>query len=161
MSSSRPRSRSCRATCRGGAGPTRARPSTPGARPGTAWRATAADAWSKVGALHAKTKGEAMKIVAIGLTLAFAGFFATDAGAQGWQPPAADQRCPSKWGKDDERGAGNHMKPATVLRAAQLIKTGETFELAHELSPAMPLNPGRAWNLQVKRTTGPFGENQR
>jgi hypothetical protein len=37
-------------------------------------------------------------------------------GAQGWQPPADSARCPSKWGANDQRGAGNHMKPETVLR---------------------------------------------
>jgi len=31
--------------------------------------------------------------------------------AQRWQPPADSQRCPSKWGAADQRGAGNHMKP--------------------------------------------------
>ena len=44
--------------------------------------------------------------------------------AQSWQPPADSARCPSKWGPGDERGAGNHMKPETVLRAARLIRTG-------------------------------------
>jgi hypothetical protein len=41
--------------------------------------------------------------------------------AQGWQPPPDSQRCPSKWGAADQRGAGNHMKPDTVRRAARLI----------------------------------------
>src|SRR5262249_35498393 len=58
---------------------------------------------------------------------------ATEASAQSWQPPLPNERCPSKWGAADERGSANHMKPANVLRAAQLIKTGETFELAHVL----------------------------
>ena len=59
---------------------------------------------------------------------------ASAASAQGWQPPADSQRCPSKWGAGDQRGAGNHMKPETVLRAARLIKTGEVFELGRVLS---------------------------
>jgi hypothetical protein len=29
--------------------------------------------------------------------------------AQSWQPPADNQGCPSKWGKDDQRGAANLM----------------------------------------------------
>ena len=49
--------------------------------------------------------------------------------AQTWQMPPDSQRCPSKWGAGDQRGAANMMKPETVLRAAQLIKTGEIFEL--------------------------------
>src|SRR5262245_43244206 len=68
---------------------------------------------------------------------------ATEASAQSWQPPLPNERCPSKWGAADERGSANHMKPANVLRAAQLIKTGETFELAHVLGRDMPLNPGQ------------------
>jgi len=46
--------------------------------------------------------------------------------AQTWTVPTEGQRCPSKWGAGDERGSGNHMKPASVLRATQLIKTGES-----------------------------------
>jgi len=86
---------------------------------------------------------------------------ATDAAAQSWRPPSPEERCPSKWGAADERGSGNHMTPANVLRAAQLIKTGETFELSHVLGRDMPLNPGRQYDLHTKRSTGPFGANQR
>ena len=79
-------------------------------------------------------------------------FTAGSLSAQSWRPPTDAQRCPSKWGAGDERGAGNHMKPATVLRAAQLIKTGEAIELAHELSAAMPLQATRQYNVHTKRT---------
>src|SRR6476469_6376137 len=58
--------------------------------------------------------------------------------AQSWQPPTPAQRCPSKWGADDERGAANHMRPETVLRAARVIKTGEAIELGWVLSSDMP-----------------------
>ena len=47
----------------------------------------------------------------------------TLAEAQSWKPPAESERCPSKWGAGDERGAANHMKPAAVLNAARLIRT--------------------------------------
>ena len=50
----------------------------------------------------------------LGIALAMAAATAT---AQGWRPPAENERCPSKWGAGDERGAANHMKPETVLRA--------------------------------------------
>ena len=100
-----------------------------------------------------------MKSLAI-LALGFCAL-ATDATAQSWQPPSPNERCPSKWGATDERGSGNHMKPANVLRAAQLIKTGETFELGHVLGREMPLNPGRQYDVHTKRSTGPFGSNQR
>jgi kynurenine formamidase len=86
---------------------------------------------------------------------------ASAANAQSWRPPSADIRCPSKWGAADERGSANHMNPANVLRAARLIKTGETFELGHVLGRDMPLNPGRQYDVHTKRSTGPFGSNQR
>ncbi len=81
-------------------------------------------------------------------------FLATtmNAKAQTWQPPAEKDRCPSKWGAGDERGSGNHMRPDTVLRGAQLIRTGEVFELAHVLSPNMPFFGTRRFDLTLKRT---------
>ena len=75
------------------------------------------------------------------------------AGAQGWQPPADSQRCPSKWGPADQRGSGNHMKPETVLRATRLIKAGEVFELGAVLSPDPKeafINAGRVFNIYTK-----------
>jgi len=73
---------------------------------------------------------------------------ATEASAQSWQPPLPNERCPSKWGAADERGSANHMKPANVLRAAQLIKTGETFELAQVHSARISATATRSWLLQ-------------
>src|SRR5215475_1078186 len=96
-----------------------------------------------------------MRVFTIGVALAWVallGFTTSSLEAQTWRPPADNQRCPSKWGAGDERGAGNHMKPATVLRAAQLIKTGEAIELGHELSSAMPLQATRQYNVHTKRT---------
>lgn len=81
--------------------------------------------------------------------------------AQSWQPPTDLQRCPSKWGAADERGAANLMKPETVLRAARLIKTGEVVELGQELSEAMPFFGPRVFNMQLKRTNWPAGSNNR
>jgi kynurenine formamidase len=83
------------------------------------------------------------------------------AAAQTWQPPSDSQRCPSKWGKGDQRGAGNHMKPETVLRAARLIKTGEVFELGRVLSETMPLPSGRRFEILTKRTRNDPGTNHR
>src|SRR6476646_8210509 len=81
--------------------------------------------------------------------------------AQTWQPPAPAQRCPSKWGADDERGAANHMGPQTVLRATRLIKTGEVIELGWPLASDMPLFGTRRFDLHTKRTGGPMGNNKR
>ena len=83
------------------------------------------------------------------------------ASAQSWQPPADSQRCPSKWGAADQRGAANHMTPETVLRAARLIRTGQLFELGHPLSMSMPLQATRTYELHTKRTTTPAGSNRR
>ena len=72
--------------------------------------------------------------------------------AQTWTVPTESQRCPSKWGPGDERGSGNHMKPATVMRAAQLIKTGEVIEIAHVLSDKMAISSTRTYNVTTKRS---------
>jgi kynurenine formamidase len=72
---------------------------------------------------------------------------------QSWTPPAERDRCPSKWGAGDERGAANLMKPDTVLRAARLIRTGEIIELGHVLSGTIPLSAGRRFHVDTKRTT--------
>lgn len=77
------------------------------------------------------------------------------ASAQSWQPPAESQRCPSKWGPADERGAANHMKPATVLDAVKLIKTGEIIELGHVLGGGMPFFGTRRFDVHMKRTFTP------
>ena len=89
------------------------------------------------------------------IVIALAAVFGALSGAaqaQSWQPPTDGRRCPSKWGAADERGAGNHMKPETVLRAARLIRTGEVIELGQVLSASMPLNGPRRFELHTKRT---------
>ena len=83
------------------------------------------------------------------------------ASAQTWQPPADNQRCPSKWGAADQRGSGNHMKPESVLKAARLIKTGEVFELGRVLSESMPMPNGRRFEILTKRTRNDPGTNRR
>ena len=96
---------------------------------------------------------------------AFAGVvFTVAAGAvaaQGWRPPAENRRCPSKWGAGDERGAANHMKPETVLRATKLIRTGEVIELGHVLGTGMANNPARVFSMITKRSAQAPGVNQR
>jgi kynurenine formamidase len=81
--------------------------------------------------------------------------------AQGWRPPTEAQRCPSKWGANDERGSANHMKPETVLRATKLIRTGEVIELGHVLGPNMAMNPTRVYSMITKRSAQAPGANQR
>jgi len=94
-----------------------------------------------------------MRISIIGTALALLlGLTSSLADAQSWKPPADSQRCPSKWGAGDERGSANHMKPAALLRATKLIKTGETIELAYELSAAGPFFGTRRFDVHTKRT---------
>lgn len=81
--------------------------------------------------------------------------------AQGWKPPTDAERCPSKWGPDDQRGAANLMTPGVVLRAARLITTGEVIELAYPLFAGMPFYGDRIFSQQVKRTNWPPGSNNR
>ena len=69
----------------------------------------------------------------------------TTAFAQSWQPPADNQRCPSKWGPTDERGAANLMNSETVLRAARLIRTGEVIELGRGLCDTYDWYRSHAW----------------
>ena len=78
--------------------------------------------------------------VIVGVSFLFiAGFLVHPVHAQSWTPPSDQERCPSKWGAGDERGAGNHMGRETVVRAAGLIRTGNVFELSHVLSDSIPL----------------------
>lgn len=75
--------------------------------------------------------------------------------AQSWKPPAESERCPAKWGATDQRGAANHMRPETVLRAMRLIQKGEVIELGHVLSGSLPGAEGdgaRGFQLLTKPT---------
>ena len=90
-----------------------------------------------------------------------AGVCGAAAQAQSWRPPATSERCPSKWGAQDQRGSANHVKPETVLRAARLIRTGEIFELGQILSSSMPFFGTRRFELHTKRTVMNPGANRR
>ncbi len=71
---------------------------------------------------------------------------------QNWSPPAAAQRCPSRWGAADRRGSMNLQTPARAQAAARLIRTGESVELGHTLAPTMPFFGTRRFDLHTKRT---------
>lgn len=90
--------------------------------------------------------------VAAALTLLAAPSLHAQQTATAWSPPPESERCPSKWGEGDERGSANHMKPASVLKAAGLIKTGEVVELGHTLSGNMPFFGTRRFDVHTKRT---------
>ena len=103
--------------------------------------------------MHARTLGAA---IALALTAVTA-----NAQTPSWTVPPESARCPSKWGAGDERGSGNLMKPALVLDAVKLIKTGEIIELAHVLGPTMPFFGTRRFDVHVKRTFMNTGSNER
>jgi kynurenine formamidase len=93
-----------------------------------------------------------MKRIAVVLTIAAAVAWTVVAEAQSWRPPADNQRCPSRWGAQDERGSANHMKAESVLRAKDLIRTGEVIELGHVLGADMPFFGTRRFDVHTKRT---------
>jgi kynurenine formamidase len=96
-----------------------------------------------------------MRRLALPAALAAAALAMSAAVAQqtsSWSPPAEKDRCPSKWGAGDERGAANHIGPATVMNAIKLIRTGEIIELSHVLNPQMPFFGTRRFDLHTKRT---------
>ena|SRR5436190_2345028 len=72
--------------------------------------------------------------------------------AQTWTVPAPAQRCPSKWGANDERGSGNHQTAKAVMAAKNLIRTGEVIEMAHPLNAQMPFFGTRRFDVHTKRT---------
>ena len=96
--------------------------------------------------------------VAAAFVLLLAG--AVPAAAQSWSPPSPDERCPSKWGAGDERGAANHMGPETLIKAARLIQAGRMIELGQVLRSSMPLG-ARHFDLYMKPTGPPAGSNRR
>jgi kynurenine formamidase len=96
-------------------------------------------------------------LLAIAVMFSSAGY----AAAQSWKPPTPQERCPSKWGAADERGAANHVTADAVLRATRLIKTGQILELGRVLSSDMPFFGTRRFDVYTKRTNGPLGTNKR
>ncbi|HZP93564.1 MAG TPA: cyclase family protein [Burkholderiales bacterium] len=99
------------------------------------------------------TRNIVAMLVVLGLAL--------PAAAQSWTPPSPAERCPSKWGAGDERGAANMMGPQSVLKAARYIRTGEVIELGWTLSMDMPMFGTRRFDVHTKRTGGPMGSNRR
>ena len=83
-----------------------------------------------------------------------------DASGQQWAPSSPEKRCPSPWGANDERGAANHMKPATVLKGLRLVKEGKVYELGRVLEPDMPTVGLRHFGIHAARSSGPSGTNQ-
>jgi kynurenine formamidase len=67
---------------------------------------------------------------------------------------------PSRWGADDQRGAGNRMTPAKVLEAKNLITRGQTYQLGRVYESGMPIFGTRHYSLRIPKVFGPNGTNQ-
>src|SRR5262245_64156795 len=87
---------------------------------------------------------------ALALSTLLFGTLAANAQTPSWVPPPDNERCPSKWGATDERGAANLVTPQSVLNALKLVKTGEMIELAHVLNANMPFSGTRRFDVHVK-----------
>jgi hypothetical protein len=83
-----------------------------------------------------------------------------NASAEQWSPPSPEQRCPSQWGANDERGAANHMKPQTVLKGIRLIKDGKMYELGRVLESDMPNFGTRHYAIHTARSFKPPSANR-
>lgn len=78
-------------------------------------------------------------------------------------PALGDDWFPSSWGPHDEKGAGNWLGPEKTLAAATLIRTGRIVKLGFPYCKAMPLSPGRSFELRMPGgpTGGPEGRRSR
>lgn len=70
---------------------------------------------------------------------------------------------PSRWGAEDQLGAGNLLGPDKVLDAKDLIRTGEIVSLGFPYRVGMPLSPGRTFGLKMPGgpTGGPEGSRSK
>jgi len=102
-----------------------------------------------------------IQVLTVMVTLGFASSLHAQ---QQWEIPSPEERCPSRWGQDDRLGSANLQSPERVLRAARLIRTGDVFSLAFELSADLPLLEPRRFDVHMKRgtslTPGSRGENE-
>jgi kynurenine formamidase len=57
----------------------------------------------------------------------------------------SDGWWPSRYGAGDEAGALNEITPAKIVEAAQLVRGGQVYDLAHVLHEAIPAFPGRTF----------------
>lgn len=67
---------------------------------------------------------------------------------------------PSRWGVEDQCGNGNLLGPVQVLRARDLIRSGEIIKLGYPYDSSMPMAPGRSFSLHMPGgpTGGPYGD---
>jgi kynurenine formamidase len=56
---------------------------------------------------------------------------------------------PSRYGSDDDLGAGNELTSERVVAALQLPRSGEVIELGQVLEAGVPAFPPRGWNQLI------------
>ena len=66
----------------------------------------------------------------------------------------------SKWGADDEIGNANLITSTSILKAANLIKTGKVYGLGIIIDANTPAYPPRSLSLQVVQPNQQFGNQQ-
>ena len=59
------------------------------------------------------------------------------------------QWWPTRYGAEDELGAGHELTPERTLAALRIPKEGRIIELAQLLEPGIPAYPPRAWHQLV------------
>jgi kynurenine formamidase len=87
-----------------------------------------------------KTIGSAVATAAMVICLSF--------NAQAQDAPSW---CKSKYGPNDEIGAGNLLTPEVALNAARLVKTGKTYSLGAETNSKTPAFGPRSWALVINQ----------
>ena len=73
---------------------------------------------------------------------------------------AQDDWCKSKWGPNDQVGAGNLLTPDMAREAAKLVKTGKTYRLGVETNAQTPAYGTRVWNMLVHPGGAAIGPNK-
>jgi kynurenine formamidase len=63
--------------------------------------------------------------------------------------PASAQVAASKWGPADEIGSANYITPELVVKAAQLVKLGKTYNLGIETNSKTPAFPPRNFKVTI------------
>lgn len=69
--------------------------------------------------------------------------------------PIGERWWPSKWGKDDQRGAANLMSPTKVVEATRLIRDGQVYQLGRLYERDMPTFPHRTYRLTIPAFRAP------
>ena len=80
---------------------------------------------------------------------------------QAVETPIGPRWWPSRWGKDDQRGAANMMSPQRVLDAVKLMRTGKIYQLGRVYERDMPTFPHRTFRLTIPAFRTVDGDNMR